>query len=132
MPSYRYLPGRTPRHECDCVSFVLASGYVTHSVLRHDPLFLYSLDLVNEGFFWEAHECLEILWRRESGNSIADNIKALIQLCAAALKTVVGPPSAVTRLIDRAENSANENFESDLGVSFCAISGVIKSGLPPL
>ena len=51
------------------------------------PDYLYSLDLFNHHYYWEAHVWLEALWNElgRKGDA-ADFLKALIKLCAARIK----------------------------------------------
>jgi predicted metal-dependent hydrolase len=44
-------------------------------------------DLFNAGYYWEAHEVWEVLWHAHGRHGVmADVIKALIKLAAAAVK----------------------------------------------
>ena len=61
--------------------------------------FLLGLKLHNSGFFWEAHEVWESLWRLQSGPA-KSFLKILIQLTAAHLKIRTGDREAADRLIE--------------------------------
>ena len=51
-------------------------------------------DLLNHGFYWEAHEAWETLWHAAGRKGeIADFLKGLIKLAAAAVKAREGNPS---------------------------------------
>ena len=49
--------------------------------------YLYSLDLINNGYYWEAHAYLEAIWNEANrkGN-VADLCKALIKVAAFGVK----------------------------------------------
>ena len=71
LPDHAYVPGRTQRH---------AEGFLDH-VKRAAPAptrdrdaegnraWIYSLELLENGFYWEAHEVLEEVWRNAAPNS---------------------------------------------------------------
>lgn len=54
---------------------------------------------MREGYFWEAHELLEALWRRCPPNSAQSLLlMSLIQHANAGLKVEMGRPKAEARL----------------------------------
>lgn len=56
------------------------------------------------GFYWEAHEALEVVWMATSPNSVERHaVQALIQTANAGLKLKMGRPNAVRRLCDMAQ-----------------------------
>ena len=59
------------------------------------------LELLEAGFYWEAHEVLEPVWMNARANTPERHfVQALIQLANAALKLLMQRPGAATRLID--------------------------------
>ena len=65
--------------------------------------FLFGVDLFNAGYYWEAHESWEAVWRgAEPGSPAADFFKGLIKLAAAGVKAREGRPAGVTRHARRA------------------------------
>lgn len=90
FPPYAYLPGRHPHpvRDTDGHSFGVQAHDDTQEVY-------WGVDLFNAGFYWEAHEAWEPLWRAAPRTS-AEHIlfKALILLAAAGLKrreSKIGP-----------------------------------------
>lgn len=71
---------------------------------RPAPLrFRYALDLFNHGFWWEAHEVWEGLWRAHArGTPERTALQGLIMLAGALLKAWTGPPAGRARLCARA------------------------------
>jgi len=68
-----------------------------------DAQYLWGADLYNGGFFWEAHETWEVLWR--SADKLSHRrrfLQGLIQCAAACLKAVAGDVAACKRLSGRA------------------------------
>lgn len=65
--------------------------------------YLYGIDLHNHGYWWEAHEEWESLWRgAPEGSDHARLLRALIQSCAMWLKLESGERDGVQRLLGRA------------------------------
>jgi hypothetical protein len=66
-------------------------------------LFALGADAFNGGWFWEAHECWEALWRREArGTARRGMLQGLILLAAARVKRLQGRPAGAGRLHRRA------------------------------
>jgi predicted metal-dependent hydrolase len=65
--------------------------------------YLFGCDLFNHGYYWEAHEVWESLWKAcgRSGTT-ADFLKGLIKLAAAGVKHREGRPEGVRRHAARA------------------------------
>jgi hypothetical protein len=65
--------------------------------------YLEGIDLFNHGYYWEAHEVWEGLWHAAGRRgTVADFLKGLIKLAAAAVKVREGNPSGVARHAHRA------------------------------
>ncbi len=74
--------------------------------------FRYGVDLFNHGFFWEAHEVWEAVWRAAPPNSgRRQGVRALIQMANALLKRDMKKPNACRRLADEA---ARLTLDADL------------------
>src|SRR5688500_11645065 len=96
LPPYAFVPGRGPHP----VSDPRGHSY-NRAPERPAPIdperwqqsqpYLFGFDLVNRGFYWEAHEVWEGLWHAcgRSGPT-ADLLKGLIQLAAAGVKVRQG------------------------------------------
>lgn len=84
--------------------------------------YLYGIDLHNHGYWWEAHEEWETLWKASPpGSAHGRLLQALIQSCAIWLKLEVGEHAGVERLLARAGAlvAATEPGETVLGVRVC-------------
>ncbi len=65
--------------------------------------YLYGIDLHNHGYWWEAHEEWETLWKKSPpGTAHAGFLQALIQSCAIWLKLEAGEQAGTKRLLARA------------------------------
>jgi hypothetical protein len=65
---------------------------------RDSEEYLYGIDLFNHGYYWEAHEAWEAVWHAAGRTGrIADFLKALIKLAAAAVKAREGSPTGAAR-----------------------------------
>jgi hypothetical protein len=65
--------------------------------------FRYAVDLFNAGYWWEAHEWWESLWRETPrGDPASFLLQGLILLAAAQLQGWCGRPRGRTRLLERA------------------------------
>jgi predicted metal-dependent hydrolase len=98
LPAYAYLPGQYPhptrdprghsfdrkREKCIC-----PDPDQWHSCRQY----LVGIDLFNHGYYWEAHEAWEDIWRECRGMEPAQSFfQALIRLAAAGLKIRQGKP----------------------------------------
>jgi hypothetical protein len=108
LPPYSYVPGGGWPHPTG------AEG--GHSFGRHEPpappleedhwreneIWLFAIDLFNQGYYWEAHEAWESLWHacRRTG-PVADLLKGLIKLAAAGVKSREGRPKGVKQHVAR-------------------------------
>ncbi len=96
LPPYAYLPGRYPHPVRDPRGH--SFGIEPEAPQPPDPQrwwtchgYLYGIDLFNHGYYWEAHEVWEGLWRAcGRGGPGAAFFKALIGLAAAGLKLRAG------------------------------------------
>lgn len=62
-------------------------------------LFAYGVDRFNGGYAWEAHECWEVLWRREPrGTRRWFLLRGLIQFAAARVKAAQGRAEGAAEL----------------------------------
>ena len=102
LPAYAFVPGgpfphpnRDPRgHALDCPP--LPASPPTADNWPECLAYLYGIDLFNHGYYWEAHEVWESLWRQQGRiGPTADFLKGLIKLAAAAVKARAGEPLGV-------------------------------------
>src|SRR4051795_7805136 len=69
-----------------------------------DTAYRYGARLFVEGFFWEAHEVWEAVWKASSQNGVERLLlRGLIQLANAALKLRMGRGQAALRLLREAD-----------------------------
>jgi hypothetical protein len=101
LPPYAFVPGRAPHPTSDPAGHSFGKAHAPPEPL--DPgrwsaskPYLYGIDLFNAGYYWEAHEQLEGLWRAAGRKGpVADFLKALIKLAAAGVKHREGKPAGV-------------------------------------
>lgn len=106
FPGYAYLPGRDPHPTADRSghSFGCAPWFAVQAPPSPDrwlacPPYLYGVDLFNFGYWWEAHESWEPLWRGCVTNRVQrEFLQGLIQAANALLKRQMGKELAVYRL----------------------------------
>ncbi len=92
LPKYRYVPGLNPHPARDKAghSFGQPAPQVTPISAenwRESTPYLFGIDLYHNGYFWEAHESWEGLWKAAEADSLEANfLQALILNAAAQLK----------------------------------------------
>jgi uncharacterized protein len=108
LPAYAYLPGRTPHptRAPDGHSYGTSPApprYLPDERWPENDEYLWGVDLYNAGYFWEAHEAWEGLWRVAAGRDAAQRrfLQGLIQCAAACLKATAGDVEACRRLAER-------------------------------
>jgi len=91
FPPYAYVPGRDPHPTRNPIGHRFLSNPAHPLALdandwRSSSFYLYGVDLFNFGYYWEAHEMWEALWRTcgRSGR-IALFLQGLIRLAAAGV-----------------------------------------------
>ncbi|TWU22826.1 DUF309 domain-containing protein [Bythopirellula polymerisocia] len=93
FPPYSYVPGSgTPHPVSDSRGHMY--GNPEPPTLPLDPehwpgneIYLYAVDLFNNGYYWESHEQWEALWHAAGRTGIeGDFLKGLIKLAAAGVK----------------------------------------------
>jgi hypothetical protein len=132
LPPYAYLPGKNPHPVRDPTghSYHVEPVPVAADASLSSDAFLWGLDLFNHGYYWEAHESWEGLWR------VADRdgpprmlFKGLILLSAAGVKIRERKHSAAARHAKRAATLFRQltkvpdrAFERALGMSPAALA----------
>jgi hypothetical protein len=89
LPPYAYLPGKNPHPVRDPTghSYHVAPIPVAAEASLSSDAFLWGLDLFNHGYYWEAHETWESLWRvADRDGPLRVLFKGLILLSAAGVK----------------------------------------------
>jgi len=121
LPPYAYVPGRTPHPTRAPQGHSYGAAQVTPLHLpaerwAENDAYLWGADLYNAGYFWEAHEAWEGLWRAASERDPAQRafLQGLIQCAAACLKATAGDAQAGRRLAARGV-ARLEQVSSDRG-----------------
>lgn len=101
LPEYAYVPGENARHVegfLDAVT-AMAPSRTSDNTSHSNIAWKYGLRLLEEGFYWEAHEVLETVWMNATPN---DRERALVQgiihIANAALKVKMQRIQAAKRL----------------------------------
>ena len=105
LPQGRYVPGQSARPAAGTFAQVVrhTPPVTTSATAQTNRAWLYGIDLINAGYYWEAHEVLEPVWLRARLNSRERAlVQGMIQLANAALKVKMGRPAAALRLLDMA------------------------------
>ena len=108
LPPYTFVPGRNPHPVSDPAGHM--HGKTPERPAGPDPerwqectAYLRGVDLFNYGYYWEAHEAWESLWRAcGSKGPTADFLRGLIKLAAAGVKVREGVPRGVASHARRA------------------------------
>jgi len=130
LPAYAYVPGRRPHPLRDPQGHGMGAldehtAPFDARAWRESPAYCYGVDLFNHGYFWEAHEAWETLWRHCPRNSAdARFLKGLIALAAAGVKAHQGRPRGVRRHAARARA-----LFAALGRERCAHAGLVPHEL---
>ncbi len=111
LPPYTFVPGRTPHPTRDPRGHDYQGRarrtrtpiWVPPDQWHRSPDYLFGCDLYNLGYWWEAHEAWEALWRF-AGHDTAQRrfLQALIQIAVCHLKLEMGVMASVERLLAKA------------------------------
>lgn len=146
FPAYRYVPGQNPHPTRD----IDGHSYGTEPVrlVTFSPgdwagceEYLYAIDLLNHGYWWEAHESLEAIWlaagQRHSRTGLF--VQGLLQLGVGALKQHLGQTTAARRLWQSALEKIRVDEPFYMGLDTLALQRVVREllngereQLPPL
>jgi len=108
FPPYAYVPGRQPHPVRDPAGHSHgapeppAADPLAPDDWRASADFLYGVDLFNHGYYWEAHEAWEGLWRAAPDERARAMLHGLIKLAAAGVKLRAGNLRGVQRHADAA------------------------------
>ncbi len=104
FPAYRFVPGRTPHPTRDPEGHSYGVQEAVVPAFEPDAWascagFLYGVDLFNRGYWWEAHEAWEALWKAAGRRTEAGLfLQGLIQVSVSQLKLLQGFDEAAQRL----------------------------------
>jgi hypothetical protein len=102
LPAAPYVPGRGTRPISDD-QVALREPLLGAARWAEQAEYLWGVDLYNGGFFWEAHEAWERLWRASEPDTLQHAyLQGLIQCTAACLKITQHEPDAAQRIAARA------------------------------
>src|SRR5579872_3803933 len=109
LPDYSYVPGKFPHPtrnpqsvgtNANAPSITIGSP----SEWRTCESYLWGIDLFNNGFYWEAHESWEAVWKAAGRTGTAAQFcQALIKFAAAGVKAREGNAQGVKRHTVRAK-----------------------------
>ena len=105
LPVRPYVPGEGP-HPRDISTpaqpyrpFNLGLGWA------HDERVIHGIELIEQGYFWWAHEVMEHRWKGLArGTPYRDHCQSLIQVAAALLLGHMGRYASAMRLIQRSHH----------------------------
>ena len=133
FPAYRYVPGKAPHPTRD------PEG---HSYNKRPPEpakfepgqwqscdeYLYGIDLLNHGYWWEAHETLESIWvaaGRQTETGLF--IQGLIQIAVAHLKMYQGFNNVAVRMAKEGLDKMKQIKGIYLGIDVAALRNAVKT-----
>ena len=113
LPSHAYVPGVNERHKEGFLDHVIeiAPPTTTDENANENTPWHFGLRLIDEGFYWEAHEVLEAVWLRTKPNSRERYlVQGTIQIANALLKHKMNKKRAVERLCEQAGHSLDRAY----------------------
>src|ERR1700719_4095251 len=136
LPPYAYLPGKSPHPVRDPTghSYHVEPVSVAAEASLSSDAFLWGLDLFNHGYYWEAHEAWEGLWRvADRDGTLRMFFKGLILLSAAGVKIRERKNAAAARHAMRAaalfRQLPDRTFEHALGMSPAALAECTEAAI---
>jgi hypothetical protein len=127
-PRYAFVPGKGLPHpvgDLDGHSFGTKPTIerIDPDRWRECPGYLWGVDLFNHGYYWEAHEAWEGIWRSyDRSETPALFLQGLIKLAAAGVKTREGVVQGVESLAAGAASHFHEvRGRVDGGETFCGL-----------
>lgn len=106
LPQHRYIPGESER-PTDLPSDGCSDELL--GPLHENELFRYGIDLFNRGFYWEAHESWEHLWKPIKESPEGKFLKGMIQITASFVKREQGNKKGESLLRKSAFSYLREN-----------------------
>lgn len=116
VPPYRHIPGQNQRHGEAEFETVLAEVEKLGKVenIAQSPVWEFTLALLENEFYWEAHEVLEAIWMKALPNSTeAILLKGMIQVANCGLKRRMGRQSAAGKLQKQANDQLELAYRND-------------------
>lgn len=133
FPAYRYLPGQAPHPTRDPDGHSYNSGEISLDSFDSGDWqscdeYLYAIDLLNHGYWWEAHESLEAIWfaagQRETRTGLF--IQGLLQIGIGAMKQHLGQTDAAIRLWRSGLDKISIPEEHFLGIDVPELQRIVR------
>ena len=108
LPPYTYLPGHRPHPHNDPEGHSYGVEDAVATELRLDDWrscegYQYGVWLFNQGYYWEAHEAWESVWRLMGRHGVEGQfLQALIKIAAVGIKVRQGHAKAGRSLLTQA------------------------------
>src|SRR5262249_8174574 len=105
FPRYRYVPNVHPHPIIDPKGHSYKKEeekpvYLPPEKWKQNDLYLFGIDLFNNGYWWEAHEAWESVWLTTQKHDLEGQfLQGLIQFSAALLKLYGGSPRGFGNLL---------------------------------
>lgn len=133
FPPYIFIPGKNPHPKKEGGYMNGEPDPVAPAIDLNHPenseFLLHSLNLYNQGYYWESHVYFEALWNAHGRvGSVADFLKAMIKLGAAGVKLSIDQPHEAKVHMRRAHELFTSVLSSE-GSSFLGfdLSEIIKN-----
>jgi hypothetical protein len=128
-PPYAFVPGRGLPHpvvdpQGHLFGMHAAVAPIDPVRWRECAAYLWGVDLFNFGFYWEAHECWEGIWRSyDRSETPALFLQGLIKLAAAGVKVREGVVEGIKGLAaGAAEHFREVGTRRDGGEVYCGLT----------
>jgi predicted metal-dependent hydrolase len=129
LPGRAYQPGAGPRPKSHSSPAVIAFdiGEGSGSLRQHEA-FCWGVDLYNHGFYWEAHEAWEDLWKLcDRGTTLHVFLQGLIQCAAFCLRVSMAPhrqasPALAARALRKLHAADGHGCAAHLGIDISEFS----------
>jgi len=133
FPSYRFIPEKSPHPTRDPNGHSYKKPLEKLTSFENIQwqtcnMYLYGIDLFNHGYWWEAHEALEIVWvaaGRQTDTGLF--IQGLIQISAAHLKKLQGFNATAKQLATAGLEKMNHANGIYLGIDVSNFRSAVKS-----
>jgi len=110
LPAYRYLPGLLPHP----IRSREGHMYGQQEPEPNNAHLLWSIDLFNEAYYWEAHEAFELLWKnRLIGSTERALFQGIILSAASSIKWILGQDKPAIRLGEKAKTKMSLVLSDD-------------------
>jgi hypothetical protein len=123
LPARKYIPGQGVHPDKDpngshIPSIPHDNEIISADTWKESQRYLYTIDLFNNGYWWEAHEVLEKLWVETGKTSeIAIFFQGVIQTSAALLKDSQLISSGANKLLSKGLPKLRSQTGEYLGIN---------------